>query len=128
MNMAHETAIFPRSIDRGLIEAVREWDICSVVRLFPRSIDRGLIEASPLCRSATRVVLFPRSIDRGLIEAMLESWGMTTDGSFRDQLIAASLKPETGWPHEPAPLGPFRDQLIAASLKRLVAQLVRAPR
>ncbi len=38
---------FPRSIDRGLIEAPRGQDIRRVEPVvFPRSIDRGLIEAA----------------------------------------------------------------------------------
>jgi hypothetical protein len=42
----------------------------------------------------TRRPLFPRSADRGLIEARAsESWGSTATTHFRDQLIAASLKP-----------------------------------
>ena len=61
---------FPRSADRGLIEAVASQLGISPSTPFPRSADRGLIEAwsscGPRCASATA---FPRSADRGLIEA-----------------------------------------------------------
>ncbi len=87
---------FPRSNERGLIEAVRPMrrrtlgpttfraqmiaaslkpityraGVGRVNQHFPRSIDRGLIEASLRGRTLDRARLdFPRSIDRGLIEA-----------------------------------------------------------
>ena len=36
---------YPRSIDRGLIEAFRRFDVWEKLLVYPRSIDRGLIEA-----------------------------------------------------------------------------------
>ena len=84
---------FPRSIDRGLIEALYARVISATDSTpFPRSIDRGLIEAA---RAKSRPVpphAFPRSIDRGLIEAprLRRTWRRRLH--FRDQLIAASLK------------------------------------
>ena len=60
----------------------------------------------------------PRSVDRGPIEAQQASADSDTHRrTFRDQLIAAPLKPlqtEDGGAHP----GAFRDQLIAAPLKR----------
>ena len=63
---------------------------------------------------------FPRSADRGLIEAAMRSAEALTDRrrQFRDQLIAASLKPDLA-PSRDDLAAEFRDQLIAASLKRL---------
>ena len=60
--------------------------------VFPRSIDRGLIEgvSPPLMRWT--IFPFPRSIDRGLIEGASGAAGAARPGPFRDQLIAASLK------------------------------------
>ena len=62
---------FPRSIDRGLIEALQQLTASAKgLVTFPRSIDRGLIEAAyGALVKAFLVVVFPRSIDRGLIEA-----------------------------------------------------------
>ena len=84
---------FPRSIDRGLIEAGAGRPVHVDVLAFPRSIDRGLIEA-PLSRCRRKIPrTFPRSIDRGLIEATPSHSSADRSGShFRDQLIAASLK------------------------------------
>ena len=61
---------------------------------FPRSVDRGLIEASFFQSSGFRLVLrFPRSVDRGLIEAIQMTRGHNSPSTaFRDLLIAASLK------------------------------------
>src|SRR5690348_18498764 len=60
---------------------------------FPRSIDRGLIEAGDFAYRLPRLSIFPRSIDRGLIEARRFEPGWGRKSHFRDQLIAASLKP-----------------------------------
>src|SRR5437016_3739669 len=83
---------FPRSDDRGLIEALR-WTLApdsatyfrdqmiaaslkphtlpSIIRIpsFPRSDDRGLIEARRPWQDQKWGCSFPRSDDRGLIEA-----------------------------------------------------------
>ena len=61
--------------------------------------------------------LFPRSIDRGLIEAWSALFARSSASPFRDQLIAASLKPDCAG-DTAEPLLAFRDQLIAASLKQ----------
>ena len=90
---------FPRSIDRGLIEAPRR-PFASPSRAicpFPRSIDRGLIEAvaSADCAQYFGLRTFPRSIDRGLIEAH-KCEGNREASSVQDfpgLLIGASLKP-----------------------------------
>ncbi len=64
------------------------------MRPFPRSIDRGLIEAEQFSVQRSVEIEFPRSIDRGLIEARLrQSTRHAGLNHFRDQLIAASLKP-----------------------------------
>ena len=61
--------VFPRSQERGLIEAPlvaqSSWD----PSLFPRSQERGLIEAVRICSEHVRHSMFPRSQERGLIEA-----------------------------------------------------------
>jgi len=59
---------------------------------FPRSIDRGLIEAVSESVASEMLSTFPRSIDRGLIEATLVERTFVVRSHFRDQLIAASLK------------------------------------
>ena len=62
---------------------------------FPRLHGRGLIEASAVTTSSAHVTSpFPRLHGRGLIEASVaipKSLGL--DGSFRDCMVAASLKP-----------------------------------
>jgi len=60
---------FPRSIDRGPIEASREEAQREYAALFPRSIDRGPIEALLGPGDRLPALEFPRSIDRGPIEA-----------------------------------------------------------
>ncbi len=111
---------FPRSIDRGSIEAPDRqgtWIVVSTFRdqliaaplkrllvepmgtdhrRFPRSIDRGSIEASGQATLAELLHRFPRSIDRGSIEATPCNRHMTSSPPFRDQLIAAPLKREAG--------------------------------
>ena len=60
---------------------------------FPRSNDRGLIEAIAEMVSLWISFRFPRSNDRGLIEASFSPgrpYGRLAD--FRDLTIAASLK------------------------------------
>ena len=61
--------------------------------------------------------LFPRSFGRGLIEAVQTFVTLETSSpSFRDLLVAASLK-RVGWEVERLVVGGFRDLLVAASLK-----------
>ena len=64
----------------------------SDLTLLPRSIDRGLIEAKLNSGRPLSLFRLPRSIDRGLIEAVPLSPGGPGGPSFRDLLIAASLK------------------------------------
>ena len=62
--------IFPRSKERGLIEACFSCGgYFSYYRYFPRSKERGLIEAQRLGSLPNTVSIFPRSKERGLIEA-----------------------------------------------------------
>src|ERR1035437_6395620 len=87
--------------------------------LFPRSADRGLIEAinCPCCWACC--CIFPiGSADRGLIEASW--WRWKTLGNkryFPDQLIGASLKPLIAPAAGPVAAYFRSDQLIGASLK-----------
>jgi len=61
---------FPRSIERGLIEAAASSARSGRRDTFPRSIERGLIEAKTRRRTMSSALgSFPRSIERGLIEA-----------------------------------------------------------
>jgi len=60
---------FPRSIERGLIEASPVVARRFPSGEFPRSIERGLIEAKNGYRPHYYTLWFPRSIERGLIEA-----------------------------------------------------------
>jgi len=59
---------------------------------FPRSFDRGPIEASELWRSTFTSGKFPRSFDRGPIEARKTARHIPGTRHFRDHLIAAPLK------------------------------------
>ena len=62
---------FPRSNDRGPIEATTVSAEPPLVVSFPRSNDRGPIEARGWSWNAQAGRLFPRSNDRGPIEAEL---------------------------------------------------------
>ncbi len=85
---------FPRSIDRGPIEALAACPALPRGRAFPRSIDRGPIEASTAAIVPCAIGAFPRSIDRGPIEALTRRrTAIGRSQHFRDQLIAAPLKP-----------------------------------
>ena len=85
--------MFPRSYDRGLIEALFLRVLLGLMKcLFPRSYDRGLIEARSTIPPFLRISVFPRSYDRGLIEATNLSFPVAGDGGFRGLMIAASLK------------------------------------
>ncbi len=65
----HRLTTFPRSIDRGSIEAAVKSVVPAGEPCFPRSIDRGSIEAGRDPSLTTNTHSFPRSIDRGSIEA-----------------------------------------------------------
>src|SRR5437016_4597621 len=70
--MIHADVRFPRSIDRGPIEACKPTPASWPLLSFPRSIDRGPIEARQGVRACRCWrALFPRSIDRGPIEAAI---------------------------------------------------------
>src|SRR5438045_1820278 len=88
-----------------------------IAGLFPRSIDRGLIEASRSAKWPQWSDQFPRSIDRGLIEAVMTAFYVTNKTNFCDQWIAASLKLPLTKRRRLLRKAYFRDQLIAASLK-----------
>ena len=63
-------SIYPRSSDRGLIEATSRDSQRQPRQSYPRSSDRGLIEASDKAGDVPRQqARYPRSSDRGLIEA-----------------------------------------------------------
>jgi len=62
---------------------------------FPRSKDRGLIEAPTKKNGLSSSSFFPRSKDRGLIEAPSKKLQRSTAAAFRDRKIAASLKLES---------------------------------
>ena len=63
------TCFFPRSKERGLIEATRLVECPSSKDRFPRSKERGLIEADIAAYDTLQNERFPRSKERGLIEA-----------------------------------------------------------
>ena len=65
----------------GLVEA-----------LFPRSRERGLIEARVVTGTLLLLALFPRSRERGLIEAPVERRCGNAWRYFRARASAASLK------------------------------------
>jgi len=93
---------------------------------FPRSIDRGPIEAQSRCGRSKR----NRDFRDQLIAAPLkrpEGFERRTEAVyFRDQLIAAPLK--LGGRANIDVLGPhFRDQLIAAPLKPFLFNDLRPP-
>ena len=94
---------------------------------FPRSIDRGPIEASSdLSVSIAGSRPFPRSIDRGPIEALWFPWSLSVHNScFRDQLIAAPLK-RCRHCNIADSKTRFRDQLIAAPLKLYIQSSERS--
>ena len=64
-----ERLSFPRSKERGLIEANLLSHVFRLTPAFPRSKERGLIEAFPLHPIERQQLHFPSSKERGLIEA-----------------------------------------------------------
>ena len=131
---------FPRSKERGLIEANGELLRAPYVTLFPRSKERGLIEAvfpwsdadalAPfrVRKNAAslkpsidlglrrRVADFPRSKERGLIEADCGRCQGRWSRAFRVRKNAASLKLTTAFQVFTRNLA-FRVRKNAASLK-----------
>ena len=99
------------------------------VRSFPRSIDRGLIEATnvPIAMTAS-AAHFRDQLIAASLKRMSTPAHERRRATFRDQLIAASLKLQSSYRVRRYELRHFRDQLIAASLKRelLVAAAVAA--
>ena len=113
---------FPRSPERGLIEAPHEWAGRADRPLFPRSPERGLIEASRRALDHQVSVRFPRSPERGLIEAWSIKAAIRRSEYFRAPRSAASLKrgwhPDTRHDHRH-----FRAPRSAASLKPVTLRL-----
>ena len=62
---------FPRSSERGSIEALLRTAANAAIGAFPRSSERGSIEAMRVRFLCGPMVLFPRSSERGSIEARL---------------------------------------------------------
>jgi len=60
---------FPRSIERGPVEASDIAAIEKRIAAFPRSIERGPVEAEKIKEKTTNKLTFPRSIERGPVEA-----------------------------------------------------------
>ena len=107
---------FPRSVDRGLIEAD---EIPALKKCHTCPFRDLLIAASlkhvPGVVKVRRNPIFPRSVDRGLIEASEPQETETGRSPFRDLLIAASLKPGRRTDVR-GDVATFRDLLIAASI------------
>ena len=133
-----QTFCFPRSIERGPIEAASCWHPPHDPLSFPRSIERGPIEAGPyllpcLPSSAFRVQLnaaplklllhasrgayrhvFPRSIERGPIEAPNTPAGRTLTCGFPRSIERGPIEAAFTSPPTTARPPTFRDQLVAA--------------
>ena len=114
--MASVLIVFPRSKERGLIEAFYNWvDICRVatfrVRKSAASLKRIAFAISEAC-----VVVFPRSKERGLIEAARMTTYLLAPCTFRVRKSAASLKPCPRFEVSALPAS-FRVRKSAASLK-----------
>src|SRR2546429_204979 len=62
-------ARFPRSFERGSIEAASRPALIAALAAFPRSFERGSIEALGFYHFARARRVFPRSFERGSIEA-----------------------------------------------------------
>ena len=84
---------------------------------FPRSKERGFIEAVSASLEPSPVGNFPRSKERGFIEAELGATDLTSILPFRVQKNAASLKLNKRVQSKSQKLT-FRVQKNAASLKR----------
>ena len=86
---------------------------------FPRSKERGPIEAEGICSGFLGAGRFPRSKERGPIEAVgLVGYGVEASEDFRAQKSAAPLKPErlvtVHDPHEAFPRSKERGPIEAA--------------
>ena len=86
---------YPRSHDRGPIEALRGLVPRLRAVCYPRSHDRGPIEAGDERKSHAKAsASYPRSHDRGPIEAnLLPVDGLAVDPAIRGHMTAAPLKP-----------------------------------
>src|SRR5581483_6803393 len=91
---------FPRSVDRGPIEARRGRPAPGPRMAFPRSVDRGPIEA------------WPAGVFAATLKPARGSGAGKAASDFRDQSIAAPLKLADTRRRQPA-LADFRDQSIA---------------
>src|SRR5947209_4548062 len=92
------------------------------VNLFPRSRERGPIEATKLLVLGVACATFPRSRERGPIEAsIVPGREYHEDANFRAHVSAAPLKPSlatgTGFA-----VSYFRAHVSAAPLKHSAAQ------
>ena len=84
---------------------------------FPRSIDRGLIEAHDGPRNRQGITDFRDQLIAASLKLQVRQDLGRKSHHFRDQLIAASLKRGVA-AMDGGAFAYFRDQLIAASLKR----------
>ena len=102
------------SLKRGKMSSIlsNKW-------MFPRSYDRGLIEATP---GAFRAAYETEGFRGLMIAASLKHFRVGDFGSrdtrFRGLMIAASLKLDRAQPVQTWPAFGFRGLMIAASLKR----------
>src|SRR5579875_178301 len=68
------------------------WTLTGVTPGFPRSTDRGPVEAATTTARLAAHVAFPRSTDRGPVEARKPGRRRRKHVHFRDRQIAAPLK------------------------------------
>ena len=85
--------------------------------IFPRSADRGLIEARNPARNTIVDFNFPDHLIGASLKLSVGHRGFQYQTYFPDQLIGASLKPTESVPILDS-LAYFPDQLIGASLKQ----------
>jgi len=112
-------AAFPRSDDRGHIEACRHAFSFECGLHFRDQMIAAPLKPAAWNPPAQQKLAFPRSDDRGPIEARSPRGPAKCKCSdFRDQMIAAPLKPDDSY-RTRAQISHFRDQMIAAPLKLL---------
>src|SRR5271157_415481 len=91
---------------------------------FPRSRERGPIEASLDSHATPNKRRFPRSRERGPIEALPRRLRLRRNSHFRAHVSAAPLKQKLSPPPDIAELN-FRAHVSAAPLKRTAAVIDR---
>ena len=84
--------LFPRSAERGSIEAIKARIGGNLRWLFPRSAERGSIEANLDLSLLADLPEFPRSAERGSIEAKLRAILRSAISCFHVRLSVAPLK------------------------------------